>query len=72
MSSTNKIPLLEYAVNLTEEGHIEIESSLLEKEKWEAAMEELPDYENSLVVSNFLIYLKNISDDLHKEVDSYF
>jgi hypothetical protein len=68
----DKITLFEYGVYLNEEGGIEIHEALLDKEKWEAAMEEFPDYENTILIGNFLEYLKKLMHSINSGITTYF
>ena len=72
MSSTNRITLFKYEVYLTYDNKIQVDSSLLEQEDWDAAIEDLEEYENAHVVSNFLAYLKKVMDSINIGVTTYF
>jgi hypothetical protein len=60
MSSTNK------------EGSIEISKALLDKEDWDTVIKELPEYENSKLISSFLSFLKKSEEDLSNRISKYF
>jgi|TARA_R110002020_G_scaffold203988_3_gene407811 hypothetical protein len=72
MSSTNRITLFKYEVYLTYDNKIQVDSSLLEQGDWDAAIEDLEEYENAHVVSNFLAYLKKVMDSINIGVTTYF
>ena len=73
MSSTNRITLMQYGVYLNQDGGVEIESSLLAKDDWDQSVKELlPEYENAIMISNFLEYLRTTQENMDKGITTYF
>tara|TARA_R110002020_G_scaffold355014_9_gene567790 strand:- start:94 stop:306 length:213 start_codon:yes stop_codon:yes gene_type:complete len=68
----DKITLFQYSVYLTPHNTIEVESSILEQEDWDTAMEELEEYEEAVTISNFLAYLKKLMVSINSGVTTYF
>ena len=68
----DKITLFTYTVYLTPHNTVEVESSILEQEDWDTAMEELEEYQEAVTVSNFLAYLKNLMTSINNGVTTYF
>ena len=72
MQVKDKITLFQYSVYLTPHNTIEVESSILEQEDWDTAMEELEEYEEAVTISNFLAYLKKLMVSINSGVTTYF
>ena len=68
----DKITLFTYTIYLTPYNTVEVESSILEQEDWDTAMEELEEYQEAVTVSNFLAYLKNLMTSINNGVTTYF
>ena len=68
----DKITLFQYTIYLTPYNTVEVESSILEQEDWDTAMEELEEYQEAVTVSNFLAYLKNLMTSINNGVTTYF
>jgi len=67
-----KITLFQYSVYLTPYNTVEVESSILEQDDWDMAMEELEEYAEATTVSNFLAYLKKLMVSINSGVTTYF
>jgi hypothetical protein len=68
----DKITLFQYTIYLTPYNTVEVDSSILEQEDWDTAMEELEEYQEAVTVSNFLAYLKNLMTSINNGVTTYF
>tara|TARA_R110001606_G_C15327529_1_gene645210 strand:- start:636 stop:848 length:213 start_codon:yes stop_codon:yes gene_type:complete len=68
----DKITLFTYTIYLTPYNTVEVESSILEQEDWDTAMEELEEYQEAVTVSNFLAYLKKLMTSINNGVTTYF
>ena len=68
----DKITLFQYTIYLTPYNTVEVESSILEQEDWDTAMEELEEYQEAVTVSNFLAYLKKLMTSINNGVTTYF
>tara|TARA_R110000824_G_scaffold61054_1_gene162813 strand:+ start:440 stop:667 length:228 start_codon:yes stop_codon:yes gene_type:complete len=75
MSHHPRITLFKYEVYLTQDNMLEVESSLLDKEDWDnvvSSSKEMVEYEDSVMVSNFLGYLKKLMVSINSGVTTYF
>tara|TARA_R110002073_G_scaffold194025_1_gene352979 strand:+ start:1141 stop:1371 length:231 start_codon:yes stop_codon:yes gene_type:complete len=68
----DKITLFTYTVYLTPHNTVEVESSILEQEDWDTAMEDFEEYTEAVTVSNFLSYLKKLMVSINSGVTTYF
>jgi hypothetical protein len=68
----DKITLFQYSVYLTPHNTVEVESSILEQEDWDRAMEDFEEYAEATTVSNFLAYLKKLMVSINSGVTTYF
>jgi len=68
----DKITLFQYTVYLTPHNTVEVESSILEQEDWDTAMEDFEEYTEAVTVSNFLSYLKKLMVSINSGVTTYF
>jgi hypothetical protein len=71
---SNKLAtLLEFTVSLNEEGNIEVSKTSLSPENWDIVVKKYyPAYDNKIIISNFLEYLKNSTTELEKALRNYF
>jgi len=71
---SNKLAtLLEFKVALNEEGNIEVSKTSLSPENWDIVVKKYyPAYDNKIIISNFLEYLKNSTTELEKALRNYF
>ena len=68
----DKITLFQYTVYLTPHNTVEVESSILEQEDWDTAMEDFEEYTEAVTISNFLAYLKKLMASINNGVTTYF
>ena len=68
----DKITLFTYTIYLTPHNTVEVESSILEQEDWDTAMEDFEEYTEAVTVSNFLSYLKKLMVSINSGVTTYF
>tara|TARA_R110000824_G_scaffold66580_1_gene172716 strand:+ start:481 stop:693 length:213 start_codon:yes stop_codon:yes gene_type:complete len=68
----DKITLFTYTIYLTPHNTVEVESSILEQEDWDTAMEDFEEYTEAVTVSNFLSYLKKLMTSINSGVTTYF
>jgi hypothetical protein len=68
----DKITLFQYTIYLTPHNTVEVESSILEQEDWDMAMEDFEEYTETVTVSNFLSYLKKLMASINNGVTTYF
>ena len=68
----DKITLFQYTIYLTPHNTVEVESSILEQEDWDTAMEDFEEYTETVTVSNFLAYLKKLMASINNGVTTYF
>ena len=68
----DKITLFQYTIYLTPHNTVEVESSILEQEDWDTAMEDFEEYTEAVTVSNFLSYLKKLMASINNGVTTYF
>jgi len=68
----DKITLFQYTIYLTPHNTVEVESSILEQEDWDTAMEDFEEYTETVTVSNFLSYLKKLMTSINNGVTTYF
>ena len=65
--------LLEFTVSLNEGGNIEVSKTSLSPENWNSIVKKYyPAYDNKIIISNFLEYLKNSTTELEKALRNYF
>ena len=68
----DKRTLFQYTIYLTPHNTVEVESSILEQEDWDTAMEDFEEYTEAVTISNFLAYLKKLMASINNGVTTYF